>query len=106
MSWGALLGAIALDVAATFALTASDGFRTLWPSVLGIVAFLGSIYLFGLAIAGLGPSVSYAMFGAIGTTSVAVIAMAWQGEPATWGRVGALTLIVVGVTLLPIAGSH
>jgi multidrug transporter EmrE-like cation transporter len=104
MSWGALFGAIALDVAATFALTASHGFRDIWPSVLGVAGFLGSIYLFGLAIAGLGPSVSYAMFGAVGTTCVAVIAMAWQGEPATWGRVGALALIVLGVTLLPLAG--
>lgn len=93
-------------MAATFALSASHGFRDVRPSVLGVAAFLGSIYLVGLALAALGPSVSYAVFGAVGTTSVAVIAMAWPGEPATWGRVGALSLIVLGVTLLPIAGRH
>lgn len=104
MSWGALLGAIALDVAATYGLAASHGFRDARPAVLGVAGFLASIYLFGLAIAGLGPSVAYATFGALGTAAVALIGMARGGEPATWPRLGALALIVLGVTLLPLVG--
>jgi multidrug transporter EmrE-like cation transporter len=102
LSWGALFGAIALDVAATYALSASQGFRHVGPSVLAVVGFLTSLYLFGVALTGLGPSVAYAVFGAVGTASVALIGIAVKGEPTTWARIAALGLIVLGVTLLPV----
>lgn len=102
LSWGALFGAIALDVAATYALTASHGFRHVGPSVLAVAGFLTSLYLFGVALTGLGPSVAYAVFGAVGTASVALIGIAVKGEPTTWTRIAALGLIVLGVTLLPV----
>ncbi|ONH35248.1 DMT family transporter [Protofrankia coriariae] len=103
MSWLVLVVAIACDVAATYALAASHGFRNLVPSVLAVLGFLLTTYFFGVALTGLGPSVSYAAFGALGTASVAVIGIALGTEHANWLKTGSLTLIIIGVLLLPLA---
>ncbi len=103
MTWLALLAAIACDVAATYALAASHGFRNLMPSMLAVVGFLLTTYLFAIALTGLGPSISYAAFGALGTASVAVIGIAMGAETANWIKIGSLTLIIIGVALLPLA---
>ncbi len=103
MTWLALLAAIACDVAATYALAASHGFRNLMPSMLAVVGFLLTTYLFAIALTGLGPSISYAAFGALGTASVAVIGIVIGTETANWIKIGSLTLIIIGVALLPLA---
>ncbi|WP_250287579.1 MULTISPECIES: DMT family transporter [unclassified Frankia] len=103
MSWLALVAAIACDVAATYALAASHGFRNMVPSVLAVLGFLLTTYLFGVALTRLGPSVSYAAFGALGTTAVAVIGIALGTERANWLKTGSLALIIIGVALLPLA---
>ncbi|WP_165035014.1 DMT family transporter [Candidatus Protofrankia californiensis] len=103
MSWMLLVAAIACDVAATYALAASHGFRNPIPSVLAVLGFLLTTYFFGVALTGLGPSVSYAAFGALGTAAVAVIGIALGTEHASWIKTGSLVLIILGVALLPLA---
>ncbi len=103
MSWMVLLAAIACDVAATYALAASHGFRNPIPSVLAVLGFLLTTYFFGIALTELGPSVSYAAFGALGTAAVAVIGIALGTERANWIKAGSLIMIILGVALLPLA---
>jgi multidrug transporter EmrE-like cation transporter len=101
--WLTLLIAIGVDAVATFALAAAHGFRRPLPAVLALAGISAVTYLSGVTVSGLGPRVTYAVLGALGTVTVAVIGMTIGRETANWVKVGALTLIMVGVTLLPMA---
>ncbi len=103
MTWLALLAAIACDVAATYALAASHGFRNPLPTMLAVAGFLLATYLFAVALTGLSPSISYAAFGALGTAAVAVIGIVIGAETTNWIKIGSLTLIIIGVVMLPLA---
>jgi quaternary ammonium compound-resistance protein SugE len=75
MSWFMLVGATLTDVLATFLLESSRGFHRVVPALLAFAAFGLTIYLYGLAITRLTPSIAYAIFGALGTSLIGVIGM-------------------------------
>jgi len=106
MKWLFLFGAIFLDVFATYALDASHGFHRRAPAVLGSTAFLVMLYLYALALTGIRPPIAYAVFGAVGTTATATVGLALGVQPRNWLSAVALTLIIAGVVLLPLAGSE
>jgi small multidrug resistance pump len=95
----ALGGAIATDVAGTFAIehAARQYDRRMWGAAVG--AFAVSLALFALALEEIQTSVAEALFVAIGSAAVAVIA-ARQGESITRRKTTALVLLVVGVIVL------
>ena len=102
MSWLLLLGAIASDVLATFALEASEGFTRKVPATLAVVVFGATIYLYGLAITRMAAPLAYALFGAIGTAAVAAIGLALGTQPRNWISFAGLALIIIGVGVLPL----
>jgi small multidrug resistance pump len=95
----ALGGAIATDVAGTFAIehAARQRIRRLWGAAVG--AFLVSLGLFAIALRAIPTAVAEALFVAVGTAAVAVIA-AREGESITTRKVTALALLVLGVIVL------
>jgi small multidrug resistance pump len=95
----ALGGAIATDVAGTFAIehAARQRDRRLWAVSIG--AFLVSLALFAFALEEMSTAVAEALFVAVGSAAVAVIA-ARGGESITTRKTAALALLVLGVVVL------
>lgn len=103
--WWALAGAILVEVAATLALRASEGFRRrLWvvPVVVGYVA---SFYLLWLALAlGMPVGIAYGVWTACGVVLVALIARVLFREPLTWLMAFGIVLVVGGVLTIEMSG--
>lgn len=101
-----LLLAIGIEVAATVALPRTDGFRQpLWTSLV-LSGYAASIWLLSIVIKHIPVSTAYAAWSGVGTAAVAVIAVLWLGEEWDWITVSALSMIVVGVVVLNMHGSH
>ncbi|MED5814847.1 multidrug efflux SMR transporter [Mycolicibacterium sp. 050232] len=103
--WAALAGAILVEVLATLALRASDGFRRkAWiaPVVAGYVM---SFYLLWLALSlGVPVGIAYGIWTACGVALVAIIARFLFKEPLTPVMMLGIALIVSGVFTIELAG--
>src|SRR3954463_6048186 len=96
--WLTLTAAILIEVFATLALRASDGFRTkAWiaPVVLG---YLAAFYLLWLTLSfGLPVGIAYGVWTACGVALVAVIARFLFGDPLTLKMLIGIGLVIAGV---------
>jgi len=97
MSWVFLIAAILLEVCGTTSMKVSDGFARTLPSTLIFVFYGFSMVCLTLAVKTIDISVAYAVWSGLGTAVIAVIGIAWFGEPVTAAKVGGLALIVLGV---------
>lgn len=105
--WWALAGAIAVEVVATLAMRASEGFRKkLWliPVVVGYVL---SFVLMSRSLAlGMPVGIAYGIWSACGVALVAVIAKFVFAEPLTPMMGAGIALIVAGVLMIELVGAH
>jgi multidrug transporter EmrE-like cation transporter len=101
LAMSALGGAIATDVAATFLVerAARQRDRRLWATAAGV--FLASLALFALALGEIPTAVAEALFVAVGSTAVAVIAFR-RGESISTRKGLAIVLLVLGVVVLQV----
>jgi small multidrug resistance pump len=107
MPVGVLLAlAIAVEVAATISLRASDGFTKLLPSVIVVMGYATSFYLLSLILRDLSVGTTYAIWAGAGTAAIAVIGIVVLGEPASALKIVSIVLIVAGVIGLNVAGAH
>lgn len=97
MSWLYLLLAIGLEVSGTTCMKLSDGFTQTTASLLIFVFYGLSIVALTLAVQHIDISISYAVWSGLGTGLMAVIGIAWFGEPLTTVKAAALLLIIAGV---------
>jgi quaternary ammonium compound-resistance protein SugE len=95
--WLLLFLAGLLEVAWAVGLKYSAGFTRLTPSVLTIVAMIGSVGLLGLALRGLPLGTAYAIWTGIGTVGTAIFGIVMFGEPADAPRLVCIGLIVAGI---------
>ena len=104
--WLTLAGAILIEVFATLALRASDGFRKrVWiaPVVLG---YLVSFVLLSLTLSlGMPVGIAYGIWSACGVALVAVIARVLFAEPLTPMMVAGIALIIGGVLTIELSDS-
>jgi small multidrug resistance pump len=106
--WLALAGAILVEVVATLALRASDGFRKkAWIAPI-IAGYLVSFYLLWVSLGlGMPVGIAYGVWSACGVALVAVIARFLFAEPLTWMMGAGIALIVGGVLMIEMVGvSH
>jgi small multidrug resistance pump len=105
MMWLTLAGAIVIEVFATLALRASEGFRKrVWigPVVLGYVA---SFMLLSVTLSlGMPVGIAYGVWSACGVALVAVIARLLFDEPLTLVMVAGIALIIGGVLTIELSG--
>ena len=101
-----LVAAIAAEVAATSALSRTEGFRDPLWSGLVIGGYAVSIWLLALVVERLPVSTAYAVWSGVGTAAVAVIGALWLGESWSAVKVAGLSMIVLGVVLLNLQGTH
>ncbi|MCV7433459.1 DMT family transporter [Mycolicibacterium bacteremicum] len=103
--WLALAGAIGMEVLATLALRASDGFRRrrwIAPVVTGYAISFTLLWL-SLSL-GMPVGVAYGVWTACGVALVAVAARVLFADPLTWKMAAGIALIVAGVLTIEMAG--
>lgn len=105
-AFGLLAAAIAAEVAATSALSRTEGFRDPMWSGLVIGGYALSIWLLALVVQHLPVSTTYAVWSGVGTAAIAVIGGLWLGESWDLMKVAALSMIVIGVVVLNLQGAH
>jgi multidrug transporter EmrE-like cation transporter len=104
---GALLAiAIAVEVGATLALRASDGFSRPLPTGIVVVGYLTSFWLLSLVLKHISIGTTYAIWAGAGTAAIAAIGIVALGEPATALKLASIALIIAGVIGLNLAGAH
>ena len=97
MCWIFLGLAGILEMVWALALKYSDGFSRLWPSVITILALVGSFWLLALAMRQLPVGTAYAGWTGIGATGAVIFGMLFLGEPVTLLRVVSLIAVIGGI---------
>jgi small multidrug resistance pump len=106
MPYALLALAIACEVVATLSLRPSEGLTRLLPSAVVVVGYALSFWLLALVLRSLSVGVVYAIWSGAGTAVVVAIGVAFLGEPARWNVLAGVGLVVLGVVLLNLPGSH
>lgn len=101
VAWILLVAAGLVEIAMAIALKQADGWTRLWPSVLGIAAALGSIFLLTYAVKGLPIATAYAVWTGIGAIGVTLAGIVFFDEST-----GPLRMLCIGVIFSGIIGLH
>jgi small multidrug resistance pump len=101
-AWILLFAAISGDVVASAALKASHGLSRLWPSVLVIISYLISFYLFSVSLKTLPLSLAYPIWAGIGTVATVIVGAFLWNETLDFRHILAIGLIIVGVIILKV----
>jgi len=104
--FGLLMVAIATEVAATASLSRTEGFRNPLWTLLVVGGYALSIWLLAIVVKDMSVSVAYAVWSGVGTAMVAVIGAAFLGESWDAVKLGALSMIILGVVVLNLQGAH
>jgi small multidrug resistance pump len=104
-NWVLLIAAIAVEVAGTLSLRASQD-HSAWLAVV-VVGYLGSFILLTMVLrTGMPVGVAYGIWGACGTAATAVLAAAIYGDPFTGTIVAGIGLIIAGVLLVELGSQR
>lgn len=104
-TWLLLGAAIAVEVAATLSLRASQD-HSAWLIVV-VGGYVGAFVLLTLVLrAGLSIGVAYGIWGALGTAGTAVLAAVLFGDPFTVPIVIGILLIIAGVLCVELGSRH
>ncbi|SJM51781.1 multidrug efflux SMR transporter [Gulosibacter sp. 10] len=97
MSWFVLILSGMLEAVWATALSASDGFRKLWPTVLFFVTMTVSTVGLAWAMRELPTGTAYAVWVGIGATLTVLWAMVTKAERVSIARVALLVLLIGSV---------
>jgi len=101
-----LLGlSIALEIMATSALRASEGFTRLVPSVVVVVGYCSAFFLMSQVLKSLPLGFTYAVWSGVGTACTAMIGWWFFRDAFHWGAVAGIVLIIAGVVVLNLSGA-
>ncbi|WP_055590860.1 DMT family transporter [Peterkaempfera griseoplana] len=98
--------AISAEVCATTCLKLTDGFSRLLPSLAVATGYALSFLLLGRALKHIPVSVAYALWSGAGTAAVAAIGVVAFGEQLGRLQWLGIVLVIVGVVVLNLRGSH
>ena len=94
-------------MAATSLLKSTEGFTRLWPTVICLVGYAVSFALLALSVSrGMQTDVAYALWSAIGTAAIVLIAVLFLGSSISVAKVAGIGLIIAGVITLNLSGAH
>ncbi len=107
MTYVFLLCAIVAEVIATSLLKGTEGFTRLWPTVICLSGYAVSFALLAVSISrGMQTDVAYALWSAIGTALIVLIAVLFLGSTVSVAKVVGVGLIIAGVVTLNLSGAH
>ncbi|OBF22616.1 multidrug transporter [Mycobacterium kubicae] len=102
-----LLCAIFAEVVATSLLKSTEGFTRLWPTAVCLIGYAAAFALLAMSIArGMQTDVAYALWSAIGTAAIVLIAVLFLGSTLSLSKLVGVGLIIAGVLTLNLAGAH
>ncbi len=105
MAWVYLVLAGILEIVWAFAMKQSHGFTRTWPTVITLVAGIGSFALLSISMRSLPLGSAYAIWTGIGAVGAFVVGIVVLGEQATVMRIGAAVLIVSGLVMMKVSTS-
>jgi small multidrug resistance pump len=105
LSWLMLSLAIITEVIATASLKYTEGFTRLVPSVITGVGYASAFWFLSQALKTIPVSTAYAIWSGVGTATIAVIGIAFLGEPGGLLKTIGIALIIVGVVILNMGGN-
>jgi len=97
--------AIACEIGASSALKATHGFTVLAPSIVTVVLYGLSFYLFSLVLDVLDLASAYATWCAAGIVATSIISVVAFGDRLSPVSILGLVLCVVGVVIVNLAGA-
>ena len=97
MGWIFLLLASAIEPIWPTALEKSENFKNLKWGVVAVVLVMLCLYLLSLAVAALGPGLSYSILAGIGAVGVVLIGYVFYKGKLTVRRILFISMIIVGV---------
>lgn len=97
MGWIFLGLTISTEVGGSLALKYSDGFTKLWPSIIALACYGGTLFFMSLAYKHLSMGMTYALWSGIGLILVTTIGIILFGESLSIQKVLFTGLIVAGV---------
>lgn len=103
MAWVYLGIAGLLEIVWAFAMKQSDGFTRLGPSIVTLVAMIGSFVLLSLSMKSLPLGTAYTVWTGIGAIGAFLVGIMWLGEQANAMRIAAALLIVGGLLLMKLS---
>lgn len=106
MSYVLLAGAIIAEVLGTTSMKLSDGFTRLWPTAGTAVGYIISFVLLAQTLKSMAVGTAYAIWSALGTALIVAIGIVVLGETASFTRMAGIALIIAGVVMVHVSGSH
>ncbi|MCA1241911.1 multidrug efflux SMR transporter [Stappia stellulata] len=103
MSWLLLIVAGLLEVVWAFAMKQSAGFSRLTPTLLMLVAMLGSFTLLALTMRSLPLGTAYMIWTGIGAVGAFAVGVAFLGEDLSPQRIIAAGLIIAGMVTMKLS---
>ncbi|MBN8611189.1 MAG: quaternary ammonium compound efflux SMR transporter SugE [Deltaproteobacteria bacterium] len=97
MAWLVLLVAGLLEVVWSLGLKSTEGFTRLWPSVITVLAIVGSMLLLAHATRTLPIGTAYAAWVGIGVVGAAIGGVVMFGEAMPPSRLAFLVLLVISI---------
>ncbi|NKX55625.1 DMT family transporter [Arthrobacter mobilis] len=98
--------AIAAEVAGTSLIKSTDGFSRLWPSISCLAAYGVSFAFLSQAVKDVPVGVAYALWSGLGTVAIVTIGAVFLGETLSLAKIIGVALVVSGVVVLNLGGTH
>ena len=103
MAWIYLIIAGLLEIVWAFAMKQSQGFSRLTPTIVTLVAMIGSFALLSLSMRSLPLGTAYAIWTGIGAVGAFLAGVVFLGEGASAMRLLAAALILGGLLLMKLS---
>ena len=97
MAWTYLFFAAALEIVMGLSLKLNAGWTKFVPSLIAVLAGLGSIYLLALALRSLPMGMAYALWTGIGTIGLVLVGVLVFQDEMNWPRACFLGLTFIGI---------
>src|SRR5690606_27782207 len=103
MPWICLLAAGVLEIVWAYSMKQSHGFSRPVPSLVTLVAMIGSFGLLAVAMRSIPLGTAYTIWTGVGAVGAFLVGIFWLAEPVTAMRALAAALIVAGLILMKMA---
>ena len=97
MGWFYLCVAGLLEIGWAIGLKYTEGFSRPWPSLLTLLAMVGSLYFLALGLRTIPVGTGYAVWTGIGAIGTATLGILLFAESTALPRLASLALIILGI---------
>lgn len=100
LNWLFLAGAIGLEIIATSALKAADGFTRPFPTLVVILGYVGAFYCLSVALRTIPMGIAYAIWSGIGIVVISLVGLVAYRQKLDGAALLGIVLIVAGTLVI------